>query len=159
MSTQLHEYPEDIIFNFLKSVYTTYRTALDDPTTIPEETAIIWGSPPAEIVKPYTFEVVRTDLNRALKWLGAAPKAQYTALCVCRFGTLWIKGGKPPVLNEFEEFLDYELMTNIKGSYFTDRAISYITPGSSGISEPRDPNVDRWVLNYSVQVDYYKTFT
>lgn len=156
MSTQTRDYPEDIIYDFLKSQYISYRNALTNPNDLPLDTDILWGEPKSEL-KAYSFVVVRDNTSRTLPYVGYS-KVKYSSLCICRFAITWIQAGKPPYLNEFEEFLDYQISKNQIASYFKTRGIDFLTPAISGITEPREPEVDQWVLNFQVYVTYMKSF-
>jgi hypothetical protein len=157
MSTQTRDYPEDIIYDFLKSQYVSYRNSLSDPNDLPVDTDILWGEPKSEL-KAFSFVVVRDNTTRQLPYIGYS-KVHYKALCIVRFAITWIREGKPPYLNEFEEFIDYQVAKNQINTYFKTRGIDSIAPGGSGITEPRDPETDQWVLNFQVIATYMKSFT
>jgi hypothetical protein len=157
MSTQTRDYPEDIIYDFLKSQYVTYRSSLSDPTVLPVDTDILWGEPKSEL-KAYSFVVTRDTTTRLLPYVGLS-KVKYSALCTARFAITWIKAGKPPYINEFEEFIDYEIAKNQIATYFKNKGIESVTPAASGITEPRDPETDQWVLSFQIIAVYLRSFT
>ena len=113
--------PEDVIYDFLQSQYTTYRNSLSDPTVLPVDTDILWGAPKSEI-QTHSFVVVRTRTDRVLPFLGQ-PKLKNTTTCVARFATTWTGFGKPEVIDQFERFLEYETVTNSVNSYFKNKRI------------------------------------
>ncbi|HYK46568.1 MAG TPA: hypothetical protein VEV83_15435 [Parafilimonas sp.] len=157
MSTQTRDYPEDIIYNFLKSKYVAYRSSLSDPNVLPADTDILWGEPKSEL-KVYSFVVTRDTTTRLLPYLGIS-KVQYSALCTARFAITWIGPGKPPYLNEWEEFIDYHIAKYQTDTYFKSRGIESVKPSASGITEPREPEVDQWVLSFQIIATYMKSFT
>ena len=157
MSTQTRDYPEDIIYDFLKSQYIAYRNALADPNDLPVDTDILWGEPKSELI-PYSFVVLRDSTSRVYPYLGQS-KVKYSALCIARFGITWTLAGKPPYLNEWEEFIDYQVSKNQIATYFKNKGIDSIRAGISSIIEPRDPEIDQWVLNVQIFATYMRTFT
>lgn len=148
--------PEDVIFDFLYSQYVLYRAALPDPTVLPPSAEILWSEPKSELI-PHAFVVVRTRTDRSIPFLGQkALKVNDT--CIARFATTWLKALKPDVIDEFEKFLEYEIVTNVTNTFFTSKGYKYVLPGSSTVVEPRDPENDQWVLNFEIYAESLKSY-
>jgi hypothetical protein len=149
--------PENIVYDFLYSKYDDYRSNLSPNTLLPVKTDIIWGSPKSEL-KPYAFMVNLMNTSRTMKFLGQTI-VKYVGTVVARFAVTWIGSTtKPEVIKYFQEFVDYEITTNQLDTFFKSRGIDYVQPGSSTIVEPRDPEIDAWVLNFVIQVNYVRSF-
>src|SRR6476660_3111582 len=101
-------YPDELIYTYLRSLYTTYRNGLGDPTVLPLEADVLWNEF-AGGVKDTAF-IVSEDYQQPRRFnLGASATDWHTSATIYVM-TLWTQEGKPPYLKEFSKFLEKYLV-------------------------------------------------
>lgn len=161
-------YPDELIYNYLRSLYTPYRNALPDPTVLPLETDIMWNFF-AGGVKDTSF-IVAEDYQQPERFNLGASAANWKASSTIYVITLWTKEGKPQYLKEFANFLEKKLV--VVGGLSSTLAITGLNDlkvtqfslsqglnnfhGYGTFSNIQNPETDWWVLSVNVQTRYLK---
>lgn len=110
MPWQSYPDTDDIIHDWLKSLYTPYRTALPDPTVLPAEEEITWDS---YWGGTNTTSVMVYEENTQHRNLGLGSQSlEFTGTHVIRVSYRWIGPGKPPELKQLREFVTRKLHEN-----------------------------------------------
>lgn len=159
-------YPDELIYSYLRALYTPYRAALPDPTVLPLEGDILWNEF-AGGVKDTAF-IVSEDFQQPTRFnLGASAVNWHTSSTIYVM-TLWIQEGKPPYLKQFANFLERYLV--IKGAVpasLKSQGIDDLQPtqfsitqglqnfhGAGTFSNISNPETDWWVLSVNVRTKY-----
>jgi hypothetical protein len=161
-------YPDEITYDYLRALYTPYRTALPDPTVLPLEDDIMWnefiGGP-----KDTSFIVSEDFQQPKLFALGGGTREWNTSLTIYVM-TLWTQGGKPPYLKEFSKFLEkYLLVKPTPPPTIRTAGITEFTPiqfqitqgvtsfrGFGTFSNIQNPETDWWALAVNVRTKYFQ---
>lgn len=120
--------PDDVIHDYLKSIYTTYRNALTDPTILPLETAIDWDSYWAGL-NTASFMVYEEETLQKNLGLGSQ-SLEFTIVDVIRVTYRWIGAGKPREIKAFREFITRKMHEAVftKPTAFTNAGIIELWP-------------------------------
>lgn len=139
---------DDTIHDWLKSLYTPYRTALPDPTVLPLETDIDWDTYWAG-VHTTSFMVAEDTTKHTNLGLGVKT-IEFDGIHIVRVTYRWILAGKPPELKKIREFLTKTLHANISPlpSTLTNAGIRQMVPIDSRIFVERNMTAqqDFWTL-------------
>lgn len=146
--------PDDALFDWLKSQYTTYRNALATPTDLPEEGKVLWGAPWAGLT-PVSFDVMEdatTHFNRGLGVHNLDFQGQFFVRVTMR----WTKAGKPTYIKAFREFLLKTLHAaslNLPTVLKTEAGIfeMIVLNSRTFLFPPDNAQADFWALEVRVQ--------
>lgn len=159
-------YPDELIYSYLRALYTPYRSALGDPTVLPTEADVLWNEF-AGGVKDTSF-IVSEDYQQPQRFNLGASSARWEASATVYVITLWTREGKPPYLKEFANFLEKYLvvkgglpvglqMTGLDDLLVTQFALTQgLTNfhGFGNFSNIQNPETDWWVLSVNVRTKY-----
>ena len=159
MTWQQYPDTDDVILDWLKSVYPTYRTTLVDPSVLPTVDNVEWDTYWAGY-KPTSFMVVEASPSKE-GYLGLGSKMLQTeGILAVRVTHRFIKGGKPPIVKQMREFISKTIRFNVSPlpSELTDAGVREMIPVESIISpESRSAQEDFWVLEYRILVKVLNT--
>jgi hypothetical protein len=147
-------YPDvdDVIHDWLKSLYEPYRLALVDPSVLPATTVISWDSYWAGTY-PTSFMVVESNPTNE-RYLGLGSKmALLEGIQAIRVTHRWISKGKPPIIKHMREFIAKTIRFNVSPlpSTLTNAGIREMIPIESQIyPETRSAQEDFWTLEYRI---------
>ena len=159
-------YPDELIYGYLRPLYTPYRTTLGDPTVLPAEVDILWNEF-AGGIKDTAF-VVAEDFQQPQRFnLGASVANWHTSATVYVI-TLWTLEGKPPYLKEFSKFLEKYLVvkggvpSTLKAQGINDLLVTQFSisqglqtfRGFGNLSNLQNPNTDWWLLAVNIHTKY-----
>lgn len=159
-------YPDELIHNYLRPLYTPYRSALGDPTVLPLEADVLWNFFAGGVKD--TSLVVAEDYQQPTRFNLGASAAQWNASATVYVITLWTREGKPPYLKEFAKFLEKYLVikggipSTLKSQGLDDLLVTQfaMTQGLSNFhgygtfSNIQNPETDWWVLSVNVRTKY-----
>lgn len=162
-------YPDELIYSYLRALYTPYRSALGDPTVLPAEADVLWNEF-AGGVKDTSF-IVAEDYQQPQRFNLGASAARWEASATVYVITLWTREGKPPYLKEFANFLEKYLvvkgglpvglqMTGLDDLLVTQFALTQgLTNfhGFGNFSNIQNPETDWWVLSVNVRTKYLES--
>lgn len=140
---------DDVISDWIKSLYTPYRTALTDPTVLPTEDMIDWDAywAGAHTTSFIVYEEFTTHKNLGL----GVKTVELDGIQVVRVTYRWIMAGKPPELKKIREFLTKTLHANVSPlpSALTNAGIRQMIPIESRMIVERDQTAqqDFWTLS------------
>lgn len=155
------EYPDvdDAIHDWLKSLYTPYRSALVDPSIIPAASDIDWDTYWAG-THTTSFMVVEDITNHINLGLGVK-MMEFDGIQVIRVTYRWIKAGKPPALKGIREFVTKVIHSNITPLPVTlsNAGIRQMVPMNSKIFMERNQSAqqDFWTLEFRVATKVLNT--
>lgn len=159
MSWQSYPDTDDIIHDWLKSLYASYRTSLVDPSVLPTIDRIEWDTYWAGY-QPTSFMVVEISPTKE-GYLGLGSKMLQTdSVLAVRVTHRFIKSGKPPIIKNMREFISKTIRFNVSPlpSILTDQGIREMVPVESQIyPETRSAQEDFWVLEYRILVKVLNT--
>ena len=144
--------PDDVIHDYLKSVYTAYRNSLGDPTVLPLETEIDWDSYWAGInaASFMVYEEATTHQNLGL----GSQTIEFTVVDVIRVTYRWIGAGKPGQIKQFREFVTRKMHEAVftKPTAFTNAGIFELWPIMTSRIAPATNSAqeDFWTLELRV---------
>lgn len=146
--------PDDALLDWLKSQYTPYRNALADPTVLPEEAKVLWGSPWAGLT-PVSFDVQEDLTNHVNRGLGVR-NIDFQGVFYAKVTMRWIKAGKPTFIKSFREFLTktfHVASGSVPAVLNTEAGIFQMIPLNSRVYlwPPDNAQADFWVLEVRVQ--------
>lgn len=159
-------YPDELIYGYLRPLYTPYRAALPDPTVLPLEADVLWNEFGGWI-KDTAF-IVAEDYQQPARFNLGASAANWQSSATVYVMTIWTKGGKPPYLKEFSKFLEKYLVVvggvpaAIKSQGIDDMKVTQFSltqglatfHGYGTFSNITGPETDYWVLSVNVQTKY-----
>ena len=159
-------YPDELIYAYLRALYTPYRTALPDPTVLPDEADILWNEF-AGGVKDIAF-IVAEDYQQPQRFNLGASSNNWLASSTVYVMHLWTNDGKPPYLKEFSKFLEKYLVIRggapdgLKSQGLDDLKVTQFSlmqglsnfHGYGTFSNIQNPETDWWVLSVNVQTKY-----
>lgn len=159
-------YPDELIYGYLRPLYTPYRDALTDPTVLPLEADVLWNEF-AGGVRDTAF-IVAEDYQQPQRFNLGASAAQWLASSTVYAITLWTKEGKPGYLKEFSKFLERYLIVKggipaaLKSQGLDDLRVTQFSlnqglgnfHGYGTFSNIQNPETDWWVLAVNVQTKY-----
>lgn len=159
-------YPDELIYSYLRSLYTPYRNALGDPTVLPLETDILWNEF-AGGVKDTSF-IVSEDYQQPERFNLGASANNWKASSTIYVMTLYLGEGKPPYLKEFSKFLEKYLVVKggipaaLKSAGLDNLHVMQFTltqglgnfRGFNQSSTIQNPETDWWVLTVTIQTKY-----
>lgn len=159
-------YPDELIYAYLRPLYTPYRTALPDPTVLPAEVDVLWNEFAGGIKD--TALVVAEDFQQPIRFnLGASANNFQTSATIYVM-TIWTEEGKPPYLKEFATFLEKYLIVRgavpatLKAQGIDDLQVTQFSTtqglqnfhGAGTFSNISNPETDWWVLSVNVRTKY-----
>ena len=159
-------YPDEIIYGYLKSLYTPYRNSLGDPTVLPLEADVMWNFF-AGGVKDTSF-IVAEDYQQPVRLNLGASTTTWQSSATIYVITLWTKEGKPDYLKQFSTFIEKYMVvkgglpvalqsTGLNDLRVTQFALSQGLNNFHGygtFSNIQNPETDWWVLAVNVQTKY-----
>lgn len=147
-----HPDPDDTIHDWLKSLYTTYRNGLTDPSVLPLETEIDWDAYWAGFNSTSFF--VGEDSTRHINLGLGVRQIELEGTQVIRITHRWINAGKPPILKQIREFVTKKLHENISPlpSALTNAGIRYMVPIDSRmfVENNKTAQQDFWTLEFRI---------
>jgi hypothetical protein len=148
-------YPDsdDLISDWLQSLYGPHRLALVDPSVLPAPEQIDWDFYWAG-THATSFIVVEDNTTHINRGLGVQT-IDFNSDLIVHVAHRYIKKGKPPILKQFREFLTKTLHENISPlpQVLRDGGINYMVPVSSRLyPETEQAQEDFWVLEIRLQV-------
>ena len=159
-------YPDELIYAYLKPLYTPYRAALGDPTVLPLEADVMWNFF-AGGVKDTSFIVVE-DFQQPKRFNLGASTNNWECSATIYVINLWTLEGKPPYLKEFSKFLEKYLIVkggipaalktagldnlNVRQILLAQGLASFRGFGS-GVNI-QNPETDWWVLSVNILTKY-----
>jgi len=159
-------YPDELIYVYLRSLYTSYRAGLPDPTVLPLEADVLWNEF-AGGVKDTSF-VVAEDYQQPIRFNLGASANDWLSSSTIYVITIWLGEGKPPYLKQFANFLEKYLIVkggipaslksqgldNLKVTQFAIAQGLGNFHGYGTFSNIQNPETDWWVLTVNVQTKY-----
>ena len=159
-------YPDELIYNYLRPLYTPYRTALGDPTVLPLEADVLWNEF-AGGIKDTSF-IVAEDYQQPQRFNLGASVANWLASSTVYVINLWTREGKPGYLKEFSKFLEKYLVvrggvpSTLKSQGLDDLKVTQFSltqglanfHGFGNFTNIQNPETDWWVLMVNVQTRY-----
>ena len=148
-------YPDvdDTIHDWLKSIYTTYRNSLVDPSVLPLETDIDWDTYWAGF-NPMSFMVYEAQTTHQNLGLGVKT-IDFIGIQVIRVTYRFINAGKPPELKRMREFVTRKLQENISPlpTALSSAGIVQMVPLESTMIMERNQSgqQDFWTLEVRIQ--------
>jgi hypothetical protein len=162
MPWTLYADPDDTLGTWFRSLYTTYRNALTDPTVLPLETEIDWDEFWAGLNVASFIVYEETTEHRNLG-LGTTP-IEFISTNVVRVTYRWISSGKPVVIKQFREFVIRKIHENISPlpSALSNAGIVQIfLPGISSriYRETKSAQEDFWTLEVRITTKVLNSIT
>lgn len=161
-------YPDEIVYGYLRPLYTPYRTGLGDPTVLPVEDDILWDSFLGG-VKDMSFKIVEDWQQPQVFNLGWTKREWKTNLTIYVM-QIYSESGKPGYLKEFSKFLEKYLVVTPMPSALTSAGLIEMKPiqfqlqqGTSAggfisaSANIQNPESDIWTLAVSVATKYYQS--
>lgn len=159
-------YPDELIYSYLRSLYTPYRNGLGDPTVLPLEADVLWNEF-AGGVKDTAF-IVAEDFQQPERFNLGASANNWKASSTIYVMTMFLGEGKPPYLKEFAKFLEKYLIVRggipsaLKSAGLDNLTVIQFSTsqglnnfrGFRGLSNIQSPETDWWVLSVNVQTKY-----
>lgn len=159
-------YPDELIYGYLRALYTPYRAGLGDPTVLPAEADILWNEF-AGGIKDTAF-IVSEDYQQPQRFNLGASVANWATSATVYIITLWTLEGKPPYLKEFSKFLEKYLIVkgavpaSLKAQGINDLQVTQMSisqglqtfRGFGNLSNLQNPNTDWWMLVANVHTKY-----
>lgn len=140
---------DDVVHDWLKSLYTAYRNALVDPSVMPDIDAIDWDSFWSGMnAAAFIVYEERTDHRN----LGMGSQSlEFTGTHVIRVAYRWINAGKPPELKQFREFVTrkmHEVCYPPLPAAFTNAGIIEVWPNMTSrlFQQTNSAQEDFWVF-------------
>lgn len=128
--------PDDVIHDWLKSVYAAYRTSLVDPSVLPTIDEIDWDSYWAGLNSSsfIVFEEATTQRNLGL----GSQSLEFTSIQVIRVTFRWIGAGKPDQIKRFREFVTRKMHEAVftRPTAFTNAGIIELSPAMTSRTSP-----------------------
>jgi hypothetical protein len=159
-------YPDELLYGYLRPLYTPYRAGLGDPTVLPLEADVMWNFF-AGGVKDTSF-IVAEDYQQPQRFNLGASAANWQASSTIYVITLWTKDGKPQYLKQFANFLEKYLVVKggipagLQSTGLNDMRVTQFATtqgltnfhGYGTFSNIQNPETDWWVLSVNVQTKY-----
>lgn len=159
-------YPDELVYNYIRPLYTPYRTALPDPTVLPAEADILWNEF-AGGVKDTAF-IVSEDFQQPHRFNLGNSAVQWNTSCSIYVMTIWTQEGKPPYLKQFANFLEKYLVVRgavpatLKSQGIDDLTVTQFSTtqglqnfhGAGTFSNIQNPETDWWVLSVNIRTKY-----
>jgi hypothetical protein len=158
MPWQFYADVDDIMLDWLKSLYTAYRNTLTPTSRLPLETEVDWDAYWAGVHE--TSFIVYEDTTELGHLALGTKNPELRGLQVVRATHRWLGAGKSPYVKEFREFVTRKIYENLSPlpSALTAIGVNWMLPMQSRIfTDTKSAQEDYWTAEVRVATKVLNT--